>query len=113
MAHHMDLPGGIIEDDEQPVDCLMREIAEETKLDIRDNDLKLFFAMTEEFHGMNAIRQVFLAKVNGSEPQVSLSWEHDKYEWLSIDEAIKALPPQRYVTKAVKHLKEKNLLSGL
>jgi 8-oxo-dGTP pyrophosphatase MutT (NUDIX family) len=113
MAHDMDLPGGIIEDGEQPVTCLAREIAEETSLHIAEKDLKLFFAMTEEYANENAVRQVFFTRLKASKPTINLSWEHDKYMWLPLDSAIETLEESRYPRKGLVHLRGKNILEDI
>lgn len=110
---HMDLPGGIVEPDEQPVDTLAREIEEETGIKIAQMDLKLFFAYTEDFDGKNAVRLVYGARIPQSAPNVELSWEHDQYQWLPLEEAIEKLPEGRYTRRGLQHLKDKDIAGEL
>jgi ADP-ribose pyrophosphatase YjhB (NUDIX family) len=107
---HMDLPGGIIEENEQPTPALLREIEEETGLKFRINDLKLVFTLTENYHGQNAVRLVYAASVEGSKTKINLSWEHDQFHWLSPAQAIKKLKGGRYTRKGLKYIEDNNLV---
>lgn len=89
-AHHPDFPGGEVEEGESPVMAIRREIEEETGLIV----------------DIHTIKELCINKINGllthvicttmldtSEPTITLSWEHEKFEWLSPAElASKDLP---------------------
>lgn len=112
-ASHMDLPGGIVEDSEDPIDTLIRELKEETGIKYDPKNLKLVFALAEENDGKNAVRTVFAGKINGNKPKINLSWEHVSYEWLPIDDAIQVLNPKRYKKLALEYLKDNKVLEDL
>lgn len=110
---HMDLPGGVLEEGEQPTATLAREIKEETGLEISEKELLLFFTDTEEHEGQNAIRLVYASRLKDKKPDVKISWEHDKFDWLPLSDAEKSQREGRYTRKALKHLIDNNLLADL
>lgn len=109
-ALKMDLPGGIIDPGEQPAEALVREIKEETGLNIDISAFTLFYAEAETWHGRNAVRTVYIAKLSEPKVKITLSWEHDRYEWLPLEEALKALPEGRYTHRALQYFKDKDLV---
>ncbi len=81
-----DLPGGLIEEGEEQGKALCREIEEETGLHVSPNDLKLAYAGTEIYNGKNRVRFLYWAKLKAKTPEVVISWEHDRTEWLDLGE---------------------------
>lgn len=110
---HEDLPGGVVDDNEQPAKALVREIKEETGIRLSEKELKLFFVCTEEIEGKNAIRLVYAASIPHKKPEIKLSGEHDQYQWLSLDQAIQALPDWRYTRWSLEYMKNKKILNDL
>lgn len=77
-AGHIDLPGGIIESDEDFVDGLVREIFEETGVHISPDLLQLKHEFTDKlWHGP---RRLYHVKLDTS-PEIDISWEHSQYHW--------------------------------
>ncbi len=83
--HHLDFPGGIIEKGETPKQAIIREVLEETKLKIDINQLKLIFKK-RRITGFMLYAYEYHIDVN--QPKIELSWEHDKYNWMSRKELI-------------------------
>lgn len=110
---HMDLPGGIIEENEQPMTALIREIEEETGFKLTAENLKLIFTLTEEYDEKSAIRLIYAASLKHTKPEVSLSWEHDQFHWLPSDEAILKLEDGRYTRKGLQYIKDNKILTDL
>lgn len=79
-ANEEDLPGGEVETSENPIDAVMREIVEETGLEI--NQLESHQVL-KKFINTNLCHILFICKVSGTEPEISLSWEHSAYKWVS------------------------------
>ena len=99
-----DLPGGIGDDDEEFNLACSREIKEETGIEIGPDQLRLAYAQTEYFpqNDNNVTWLIFVAE--SKETDVKLSYEHDMFEWVSLDEAISRIDYARY-KGALKHLK--------
>jgi molecular chaperone GrpE len=109
-----DLPGGHVDKGESVEECLEREIRDETGLDAEVGDIlsvEEYPKDHEMFDKMKALR--FIAYTNSDD--VELSDEHDKFEWLTFEEAIKKIGSDGYegekrdtIIKAQKYLEMKN-----
>ena len=73
-----DLPGGIVEDGEDPEEAARRETLEETGLAI--DNLAKFRERTTQKGGRNHRYVLFTATTNQND--IRLSYEHDKYMWV-------------------------------
>lgn len=82
-----DLPGGHLDDGEALDKGVLREVLEETGLSVAD--ASLVFSKTEYRvwnGGEGSVLFMFFA-VHTQETTVTLSEEHDQYEWVPIDNA--------------------------
>ncbi len=87
---HIDLPGGEVEKNEDIKSALSREIKEETGLNINLSGSKLLFSRLYSGSLKHVLMETTLDYEN---PSITISWEHDTYEWLNIDKIInKKLP---------------------
>jgi 8-oxo-dGTP diphosphatase len=79
---YWDLPGGTLEDGEDPSRGAIREVKEETSLDIKD--VKLFFHTSNVDVSKNKqfVTLIFHAKISGDEVVINPS-EHEKYKWIN------------------------------
>ncbi len=81
-----DFAGGSLEPGESVENALIREIEEEAGLILSPGDLKLFWKQESEHPaGFILIRNIFYIAVSG-DLEVKLSFEHDKFWWLTKDE---------------------------
>ncbi len=104
--HWPDLAGGLIDDNEQPHDALIREMYEECQNDISGCEFKLIYAASEvpeKFEDTSISRLFYLVKLNTSKPEIVLSWEHEKYEWLSLEQILE-LEFEEFVEEAKKYI---------
>jgi len=79
--HTWDFPGGGVDNDENPNDTALREIAEETTLNVGSLSPISVYENTDDTHQYVVIG--YTAEYIGG--SVSLSWEHEAYEWMSLD----------------------------
>lgn len=81
-----DLPGGNVEFGENPLKSILREIKEETGLDVKSVtpiDIEGHLNLQNNYKIMLAYR-AFVSK-----GKFSISWEHDLYKWVTADEFLK------------------------
>ncbi len=103
-----DLPGGIVEDGEEFNEACAREILEEVNIKVDPKKLHLAHAQTEMVEGKgNTSWLIYVGRIN--ETKVELSFEHDKFQWVSLVEAIKLNYYERQL-RALNHIKENNLI---
>ncbi len=81
MPNKIALVGGGVEENEEPIEAVQREIKEETNLDIK-NFIEKFVLQRNE----DSVEHMFIAKYNGDNDDVELNEEHQDYGWYSIDD---------------------------
>jgi len=79
-----DLPGGMMEQGEEPLDCLVREVLEETGIHIDKDQAQIFHQQIAKGFGDMAREDVmktfYTAKIEDED--ISLSWEHKEHRWI-------------------------------
>lgn len=86
--HHTDLPGGLIEQGEYELIGMAREVHEETGITLDANACKLYYACTWITPGGRSLSMLLYRVQLDHTPDVTISWEHESYEWLSLDELL-------------------------
>lgn len=83
-SHQPDLPGGIVEDGETIEEGLLREVQEEAGFMIDESALVLGHAHMWDEKDESTVFLVYFAEVD--DPEVTLSWEHERFAWLDVKE---------------------------
>lgn len=80
-----DLPGGVLEDDEDPVQGIAREIKEETGLEVSE---PIPFDVCGRKHPLGS-RIAIAYRCKAISTEVVISWEHDEFKWVTAEEFLK------------------------
>ena len=96
-----DLPGGMMDDGESLEQGAVREVLEESGIIIKDQPSVVFskaevasWKDQNGHHGRNVVRIYFVAYVDNTE--VNLSYEHDEFVWVSLEEALEKIEYDRH-----------------
>ena len=79
-----DVPGGTSEDDETPIETMVREVYEETGIVVDKTRVSRIYEGTN-YSMYKTHYSLFVLKLN-SRPSVVISQEHSSYEWLDRNE---------------------------
>jgi 8-oxo-dGTP diphosphatase len=112
LAGFFDLPGGMIEKYEEPGEAVEREILEETGLEV--TEVRVMYATTQLIGGKSYPTLLYRAKVSGTLPTVTISWEHKAYEWAELNR-LAEVEPQLAPTyrEALEYIRQNDILAGL
>lgn len=86
--HETDLPGGIIEKGEFELLGAAREVHEETGIILESDQCELFYADTSMPHPGVALTMLLYYVKFDSTPDVNISWEHESFDWVSIEQLL-------------------------
>ncbi|KKT13806.1 MAG: Hydrolase, NUDIX family [Candidatus Falkowbacteria bacterium GW2011_GWF2_43_32] len=99
---YWDLPGGDVKFGEEPLKSIIREVKEETGLVV--NNISLFGVDAHTtLSGDYWVTLAFRGFI--SRGKLLISWEHDLYKWVSIDEFLKLKIPNK-LRKLTRDLKK-------
>lgn len=90
LGNYWDLPGGTLEDGEDPTEGAIREAFEETGIKI--NELRLFhyYSNVDEKKNKQFITLIFTAKAESEPNEILLnSREHSEFKWVELDDVAK------------------------
>lgn len=110
-SHTPDLPGGLVDPGESEHQAVVRELQEEAGITIDPNDVLLGYAETKFYEPkQESVSKLFyVARVAGT-PEVTVSWEHESYEWCPIDSFLQTYEFSPFYAEAITYLIEHNLL---
>jgi 8-oxo-dGTP diphosphatase len=108
-AHHLDFPGGEVEPGETEIDAVMREIREESGIELSAPSLNL---AERALSPTGTLHLIFTGTLDAAQPAVTISWEHDQYEWLSQERLLAYEIPEgvdNYYTTVLRYLSNHSL----
>ncbi len=105
-AGEIDLPGGTVGEGEPYYEAVIREVLEETGVDISSNkSLKLVYKYISH---SGDDRHVYALKINDTNPDIKISWEHKKAYWIKPSDLIESknlFSKDDYMIKTIEYLK--------
>ncbi len=108
-ALEYDLPGGEVDASDLSAEAaIVREVLEETGLVILPKDLSLVYAETLVENNESRVRLAFIARYNEKKPDVTISWEHRAFEWVTVDEAFAKFTSDEFLHPLI-HLRDTHL----
>ncbi|GEM_PF-2153738 len=110
MAGMYYLPGGIMDEGEEPYGAAAREFTEETGLQI--GPLRVVGACPIWLYGQDYMQLSFAGEVLGGS-EVTLSHEHDDYRWVSPTEFAAGFGPEQVTAIAGDDARVRRLLESL
>ncbi len=110
MAGMYYLPGGIMDEGEEPYGAAAREFTEETGLAI--GPLRIVGACPIWLYGQDYMQLSFAGDVQG-DTEVTLSHEHDDFRWVHPAEFAATFSPERVATIAGGNSRVRRLLESL
>jgi 8-oxo-dGTP diphosphatase len=90
----LDIPGGAVEDGETLIQAVVREINEESGIDINPSSLQEITDSGAVSNETNIEKHVFIARVQ--DPEVTVSVEHESAAWYPLLEAARLFPHPFY-----------------
>lgn len=88
---HWDLPGGVVENDELAIDAVVRELQEETGIQVLPENITRVYERSR--HG-GVVHEIFETRFSET-PTVKVSWEHESYKWLTKEEILQLAVPNK------------------
>lgn len=76
-----DIPGGVVEEGESFVEAVVREAHEEIGLLIDKSVIREVYSGKD--YSDYGMKQSLFVAILDERPEISISWEHGSYEWLS------------------------------
>lgn len=114
LAGFYDLPGGAIEDSEEPAEALIREVREETGIILGHDATRVLYATTSLINGRSFPTLLYVSRLSEHAPTVTISWEHDYYEW-ALMERLAEVEPQLAPTyrEALDYIRQHNIIEDI
>jgi len=100
---HWDLPGGDLDFGEDPMQGMIREIKEETGLDVKNVEP---FDIEAHINSDGVFWITVAYRVENVSGDLALSYEHDQYKWVTPDEFLQLKSADK-LQRFVKKLKQK------
>ena len=111
-SYKPDLPGGLVDPGESELIAVQRELVEEAGITLDYSAFDLAFARTDYYEDrhLSVSKFLYVAKVNET-PEVTISWEHASYTWVSLSDKLEAIELRPFYRDAVNYAFKIGLLS--
>lgn len=111
LASTPDFPGGTIEINETERQGLIREIKEETSIDVSEEQPQLIWCESiPGEHGYRSVIRLFYVYYLEEDTEVKLSWEHEEYYWAPLNELMSTYNFRPSANKALEYAFQHKLL---
>lgn len=109
-SHKPDLPGGLVDPGEYEREAVVREILEETGIKVEEASAMLVYSKTQFYSDENksVSKHLYVFPIDHV-PAVTISWEHESYRWVSIDD-LKTVKLKSFYHEAIAYCFENNIL---
>lgn len=104
-----DLPGGIVDDSELLNEACAREVEEESGIKIEPLQLHLAYSESATFEEVGGVTWLIFVG-NSNTRDVTLSYEHDEYEWVNLSQALEMVE-YKVQLNALKHIYDNQIFS--
>lgn len=106
-----DLPGGLVDNGEPEKLAAIRELEEEASISLDPAQMALVHTLTAPRPQQNESFSflIYLAKLDHT-PDVKVSWEHESYEWVPIEEVATRLKMRPQHQAAIDYVLEQKLI---
>lgn len=110
-AHKPDLPGGLVEPGEAELTAALRETAEEAGIEIEPQDASLYYSETKFYpdEDKSVTKLMYLARL-ALTPAVTLSWEHEAYEWAEFNTILQTHEFRPFYREAIEYIQNNQLI---
>lgn len=109
-----DLPGGFINDGEPEVKGALREVSEETGINLDPSNIDLVYGLSGYYNNdrpASVTHLTYLAVLDYT-PDVTLSREHESYSWVPFAEALELFEIRPHYQQAIRHVQQYELFKG-
>jgi 8-oxo-dGTP pyrophosphatase MutT (NUDIX family) len=106
-----DLPGGIVDPGESERDAVVRETKEEAGIELEPREIQLVYARTAFFEAesKSVTKLLYITHIEET-PEVTLSWEHQAYEWVPLENVLQTITHPSFYREAIEYALARHLI---
>jgi len=110
-SHQPDLPGGLVDPNESEHQAVVREAQEEAGITLDPSMVTLGYAETKPYpdESKSVTKLLYLARL-ALTPEVTISWEHEAYEWVNVATLLETHRFRPFYTSAMTYLQNNQLI---